>query len=190
MTPVIEPSTTALLSMDFQNAIVSRVPDSAALLARQAAALAAARAAGVTVAHVRVGFADGEKPGGGMGKRIPAAMLEHFHADAPGTQVHDDVAPQAGEIVVRKVRVGPFSTTDLHEQLRARGIDTLIITGISTSGVVLSAVRDAHDRDYNLIVVSDLVADPDPEVHEVLTTKVLAHQADVISAAELSELLG
>ena len=114
----LDPTRTALLSMDFQNAIVSQVPDAAALVARQAAAIAAARGAGLTVAHVRVGFADGEAPAGQMAKRIPREMLEHFHADAPGTQIHDDLAPAAGEIVVRKVRVGPFSTTDLHEQLR------------------------------------------------------------------------
>ncbi len=181
----LDPTRTALLSMDFQNAIVSQVPDAAALVARQAAAIAAARAAGLTVAHVRVGFADGEAPAGQMAKRIPREMLEHFHADAPGTQIHDDLAPTAGEIVVRKVRVGPFSTTDLDEQLRRCGIDTLILTGISTSGVVLSAVRDAHDKDYNLIVVSDLVADRDPETSRFLLEKVIGHQADVVSSSEL-----
>jgi nicotinamidase-related amidase len=185
----IDPTKTALLSMDFQNVIVSQVADSEALVAREAAAIAAARSAGVTVAYVRVAFADGETPAGQMAKRIPAEMVEHFHADAPGTQIHADLTPAEGDIVVRKVRVGPFSTTDLHEQLQAKGINTLIITGISTSGVVLSAVRDAHDKDYNLIVVSDLVADRDDETHRVLTEKVIANQADVISSEELASLL-
>jgi nicotinamidase-related amidase len=180
-----DPASTAFLSMDFQNGIVAQIDDSEALIARQAAALAAARAAGLTVGHVRVAFADGEAPAGQMAKRIPAAMLEHFRADAPGTQIHADLAPREGEIVVRKVRVGPFSTTDLHEQLQARGIDTLILSGISTSGVVLSAVRDAHDKDYTLIVASDLVADRDPAVTEFLLEKVIGHQAEVASSTEL-----
>jgi nicotinamidase-related amidase len=178
-------ATTAFLSMDYQNAIVSQVAESDALVARQAAALAAARRAGLTVAHVRVAFGDGEAPAGQMGKRIPAEMLEHFHVDAPGTQIHPDLAPLDGEIVVRKVRVGPFSTTNLHEQLQARGIDTLIMTGISTGGVVLSAVRDAHDKDYSLIVVSDLVADRDPVTSAFLLEKIIGHQADVVSSDEL-----
>jgi nicotinamidase-related amidase len=72
--------------------------------------------------------------------------------------VHD------GDIVVRKVRVGPFGTTDLHDQPQARGIDTLLLAGLTSSGVVLSAVRDGHDRDYRLIVVSDLTADPEPDM--------------------------
>jgi nicotinamidase-related amidase len=126
-----------------------------------------------------------------MGKRVggPVAALEHFHADHANTQIHADVAPEQGDIVVRKTRVGPFGSTDLHEQLRARGIDTLVLAGISTSGVVLSTVRDAHDRDYRLIVLADLCADRDPEVHEVLTGKVFPGQAEVINAADLHQLL-
>lgn len=189
MTISIDPVRTALLSMDFQNGAVARAPDSEALLARQAAALAAARNAGLTVAHVRVALADGEAPAGQMAKRITAEMIQQFHADSPATQIHDAVVPADGEIVVRKVRVGPFSTTDLHEQLQTKGIETLILTGISTSGVVLSAVRDAYDKDYELIVISDLVADPDPETHALLIEKVFSRQADVITAAELEELL-
>jgi nicotinamidase-related amidase len=90
---------------------------------------------------------------------------------------------------VRKTRVGPFSTTDLHDQLQARGIDTLMLTGISTSGVVLSAVRDAHDRDYRLIVLSDLCADPERDVHTFLTERTSPRQADVMTSAELHDLL-
>lgn len=71
-----------------------------------------------------------------------------MHAEAPETAVDERVAPQADDIVVRKTRVGALSTTDLHEQLRERGIDTLILAGIATGGVVLSTVRDAADRDY------------------------------------------
>ena len=62
---------------------------------------------------------------------------------------------------MRKQRVGAFSTTDLHEQLQARGIDTLVLAGISTSGCVHSTVLDAFDRDYRVIVLSDACADPD-----------------------------
>jgi len=79
---------------------------------------------------------------------------------------------------VRKTRVGAFSTTDLDAQLRARKVTTLVLAGISTSGVVLSTVCDGADRDYRLIVLSDGCADPDEEVHCVLLTKVFARRAD------------
>ncbi|MFF5431149.1 cysteine hydrolase family protein [Streptomyces griseofuscus] len=108
----------------------------------------------------------------------------------PDTQVDARIAPEDGDIVVRKVRIGAASTTDLYERLRERGIDTLILSGISTSGVVLSTLTDAADRDYRVIVLSDGVADRDQEVHRVLLEKVFPMRSYVIDIAELRELLG
>jgi nicotinamidase-related amidase len=185
----IDPSRTALLIMDYQNGVIPMAPDPEELLAGARQAIDLIRARGGTIGYVRVGFADVSEIGGTMGQRIGAAALENFHADHPNTQIHAAVAPEAGDIVVRKTRVGPFGSTDLHEQLQERGIDTLVLAGISTSGVVLSTVRDAHDRDYRLIVLADLCADRDAEVHEVLIGKVFPRQAEVISSTELHGLL-
>jgi len=189
-TEPIDPSKTALLVMDYQNGIIPMAPNPEELLVGAREAIDLMRSHGATIGYVRVGFADASEIGGAMGKRVGGiAALEHFHADHANTQIHADLAPQDGDIVVRKTRVGPFGSTDLHEQLQARGIDTLVLAGISTSGVVLSTVRDAHDRDYRLIVLADLCADRDPEVHEVLIGKVFPGQAEVIGAAELHGLL-
>jgi nicotinamidase-related amidase len=186
----IDPAKTALLVMDYQNGIVERVEGAEALLAGAKQAIGLIRARGGTVGYVRVGFADGEAPTGTMGQRIGReAALTTFHADAPATQIHDDITPENGDIVVRKTRVGPFGTTDLHEQLQAKGIDTLILAGISTSGVVLSTVRDGHDRDYRLIVLSDLCADPEADVHAFLTERIFPRQAEVITSDQLDARL-
>jgi nicotinamidase-related amidase len=185
----IDPAKTALLVMDYQQGILGRLPQAEELLATAQETIELLRSHGVTIGYVRVAFADGEAPGGRMGKLINAETLPLFHADAPGTQIHAQIAPLDGDIVVRKVRVGPFGTTDLHEQLQAKGIDTLILAGLSTSGVVLSTVRDGHDRDYRLIVLSDLTADPDAEVHEFLVNRIFPRQADVIASADLADLL-
>ncbi|HEY2476230.1 MAG TPA: cysteine hydrolase, partial [Candidatus Cybelea sp.] len=112
-----------------------------------------------------------------------------FFADSPETAIDVRIAPREGDIVVRKVRVGAFSTTDLAEQLRRRGIDTLILAGISTSGVVLSTLRDAADHDYRLFVLADACADPNATVHDVLVNDVFSRQADIISTADLIDLL-
>jgi nicotinamidase-related amidase len=64
-----------------------------------------------------------------------------------------------------------------------------VLAGISTSGCVLSTLRDASDRDYRLIVVSDLCADPDPEVHAFLTERIFPRQAEMITADALRDLL-
>jgi nicotinamidase-related amidase len=166
------------------------VPDGDALVARAGETIDLVRGRGGTIGYVRVAFADGETPRGTMGKTVTPERLAMFHADAPTTQIPGPIAPQDGDIVVRKVRVGPFGTTDLHEQLQARGIDTLLLAGISTSGVVLSAVRDGHDRDYRLIVLSDLTADRDQDAHEFLLQRLFPRQAEVIGSADLPGLLG
>jgi len=186
-TPVaVDPARTALLVMDYQNGLFDRIDGGEALLAGARDAIGLIRDHGGTIGYVRVGFADGEAPSGTMGRRIGReAALTMFHADAPATQIHDEIAPQDGDIVVRKTRVGAFGTTDLHEQLQAKGIDTLILAGISTSGVVLSTVRDGHDLDYRLIILSDLCADPEADVHTFLVERIFPRQADVITSGEL-----
>jgi nicotinamidase-related amidase len=70
--------------------------------------------------------------------------------------------------------------------LRASGIETLLLAGIVTSGVVLSTVRHAADADYRLVVVEDCCADRDAEVHRVLMEKVFARWTTVAKAADVS----
>jgi nicotinamidase-related amidase len=191
-TPAIDPRRSALLVMDYQAGIVGRITDADELLARMRAAIDLARERGMTIGYVRVALTDEERdavPDRNKTFSALASLGSAMHADAPATALHDTVAPEPGDIVVRKQRVGPFSTTDLAEQLAARGIDTLVLGGISTSGVVLSTVRHAADADYRLYVLSDATADTDPEVHQVLMTKVFPRQAWVITTDELAELL-
>jgi nicotinamidase-related amidase len=191
-TPRLDPSRTAILVMDYQPGIIGRLEESEGLIGRAQAALAAARAAGATVGYVRVAFTDDDfaaLPDEAPMARVKAAGAA-MHADSPETQVDERVAPADGDIVVRKTRVGPFLTTDLDQQLRARGVDTLLLAGISTSGVVLSTARDAHDRDYRVYVIADATADPMPDVHEALIELILPRQATMIEVADLETLLG
>jgi nicotinamidase-related amidase len=191
-TPAIDPSRTALLVMDYQNGILDRLPDAKALLDRAAEAIATIRRHDGHIGYVRVAFSDADydsiPPNSYFGTVVARSGRAH-HADAPATAVHDAVAPEPGDVIVRKTRVGAFSTTDLDQQLRDRQIDTLILAGISTSGVVLSTVRDAADRDYRVFVLADASADPRPGVHEFLTEQIFPGQAQVITIADLDSLL-
>jgi nicotinamidase-related amidase len=194
MTPptAIDAGRTALLVMDYQPGILGMLPDADALLDRAAAAIATVRGLGGTIGYVRVAFEDDDiaaMPATSAMRARIAGRGQAMHADSPATAVHERVAPMDGDIVVRKTRVGPFSTTDLHDQLADRGIDTLLLAGVSTSGVVLSTVRDAADRDYRLVVIADLCADPDALVHSTLLERVFPRQADVVPSAELGNLL-
>jgi len=86
--------------------------------------------------------------------------------------------------VVTKKRVSAFTGSDLEVLLRANGIRHLVLCGIATSGVVLSTLREAADKDYQVTVLSDLCADMDAEVHRVLLEKVFPRQAAVVTTAE------
>jgi len=190
--PAIDTSNAALLVMDYQLAWIATLSDSDALLDRAAQAIAIARTHGVPVAYCRVAFTSADYAAVPQGNLIftqlaskPGALDE----DAPEMAIDDRVAPEPGDKVVRKTRVGVFARTDLDEWLRSSGIDTLILAGISTSGVVLSTVCDGADRDYRLIVLADACADIDPEIQDVLMTKVFPQRAHVVTVAVLPELL-
>lgn len=163
---------TAVLIMDYQNRQLSNFSDAfrEELLARANTVLAKARHQAIPVIYVEVR----------RGERTPE------------TEIHSAVTPQSGEIVVTKKRVGPFSTTDLDAILKAKGIDTLVLMGIATSGVVLSTARWAADIDYQPIVLSDCCADRDGEVQRVLMEKVLPFlgQATVVTSQEFLQALG
>eukprot|EP01034_Spumella_vulgaris_P030370 gene30370-37573_t len=96
-------------------------------------------------------------------------------------KIHPDLLPQDGEVTVTKRRVSAFTGSDLEVILRAYDVRHLILTGFSTGGVVLSTVCEATDKDFRLTVLSDGVADPDTEMHNILVTKYFPKRADVLS---------
>jgi nicotinamidase-related amidase len=166
--------------MDVQNRIVENYNDDPALLDRLAEAVAAARRAGIPVIYVQVAFRAGFPEISAANRTFSALKGQPgFTLDADGAQIHDAVAPQDGDVVVVKKRVSAFTGSDLEVLLRGLGVDTLVLTGIATSGVVLSTLREAADRDYGLVVLADGCADGDAEVHRVLLEKVFPRQADV-----------
>lgn len=181
----------ALLVMDVQNGIVERVPDSSgSLLAALARATTAARRSAVPVVYVRVAF----RPSGAEISQRNRSFSAIGSAggmglDDPATQIHPAVAPGPDDVVVVKKRVSAFTGSDLDVVLRSLEVGSLVLTGIATSGVVLSTLRQASDLDYELTVLHDGCADVDPEVHRVLLDKVFPRQASVLSVSEWIEQL-
>ncbi len=177
---------TALLIMDVQQGIVDRYVDgSDGLLDALGRAAGAARGAEVPVVYVRVAFRDGAPEISRRNRRFAAlARAGGMTLDDPATAIHPAVAPQPGDVMVVKKRVSAFAGSDLEMVLRALEVDSLTLTGIATSGVVLSTLRQAADLDFGLTVLRDGCADADPEVHRVLLEKVFPRQADVVSVDE------
>lgn len=169
---------TALLVMDIQNRIATRVQDPE-YLPRLASAANAARNAGIPVLHVVVGFRMGHPECSQRNKSFAALAPDAFTENDPDAAIHPALTPRPGETVITKKRVSAFTGSDLELVLRAGEIDHLVLTGIATSGVVLSTLRQAADLDYRLTVLSDGCYDPDPEIHQVLTGKVFPRQAEV-----------
>ena len=175
---------TALLLMDVQRIIVDRFPDPA-YLPRLREAASAARGAGLPVIYVVIGFRPGHPEISSRNKTFGRlASASGMTGDDQAAQIHPDVAPEPGDIIVTKRRVSAFAGSDLDVILRAGEIDHLVLTGIATSGVVLSTLRQAADLDFALTVLADGCLDADPQVHRVLTEKVFPRQADVTTVAD------
>jgi nicotinamidase-related amidase len=176
---------TALLVMDMQNAILANYPNATGFIARVARAIAVARKRSIPVIYVRVWFRKNLPEVGGNNKSF-STMSQRFASMDPEQwkKIHADVAPAENDIIVNKRRVSAFTGSDLEVVLRAQGIHHLVLTGIATSGVVLSTLREAADKDYRITVLSDACTDADEEVHRVLTTKVFPKQAEVMAVEE------
>ena len=136
------------------------------IIEKTAAAIRKARAAGALVGYVRVAFSPEyvECPRnspvfGGIAK---AGMLK---LGTWGSEVHEALAPQPGDLIVIKHRVSPFYSTTLEAQLRAQGVTRIYCSGVSTQAVVQATVRDGHDRDYEMFVLEDCSAAHSAEEH-------------------------
>ncbi|KRF34605.1 cysteine hydrolase family protein [Paenibacillus sp. Soil787] len=172
----------ALLVMDMQNSVVSRFVGSEKALLPFQKAIEAARSHTIPVIYVRIAFRAGYPEISSRNKMFAGIANRAGIAAAPEAtmQIHESVQPRLDEPIVTKLRVSAFAGSDLEVILRSRQIDTLILSGIATSGVVLSTLREAADRDFALTVLSDACIDADPEVHRILIEKVFPHQAEVV----------
>ena len=177
---------TALLVMDVQDATVKMLPDNSAFLKSINRAIQTARSGNIPVLYVVIGFRKGYPEVSADNKSFSIIRKDdsRFFDTEEGARVHVSVTPRAGDIIITKKRVSAFTGSDLEVLLRSFGIKHIVLTGIATSGVVLSTLREAADKDYAITVLSDCCADRDEEVHRVLTTKVFTRQAEVMTAAE------
>jgi nicotinamidase-related amidase len=183
---------TALLIADFYAAIMSTIPHAVdrQVVEKTQRLQSAAREAGLFVCYCATVF----RPGYVEISERNKTFRERKHSGQPAVSdpvqlIHPAVQPAAGEVVVGKHRVNALYGTALDPILRANDIDTLIILGYATSGVVLSTTRYAADLDYRLVVVEDCCADQDPEVHNFLTQRIFPRQAEVVGAADVMEAL-
>jgi len=187
------PARTAVLSLDLQTSIVSiYTKDRPELVNRAADVLKEARRLGMTVIQVRVGFRPGLPEVSSRNMLFAGIKDSSQHQalfEGAAGEIHPAVAPQAGDIIVVKHRVSAFAGTDLEMILRANGIDTLVLFGIATSGVVLLTLLEASDADYRLFVIEDCCADLDAALHSCLVERLYPRRAAVVTAREFIDAL-
>ena len=176
----------ALVLIDFARAYFDRgcglyagVEAERAVAARLAEA---ARAAGLPVIFTRVEYVAGdpERDGGRFYAKVPA--LAAFDLGNPMGDFTDELRPQLGDIVITKRYPSAFFGTDLAERLRDLGVDTCVITGLSTSGCVRATALDALCHGFTPLVVRDACGDRDPAVQESNLFDLQAKYAEVVGS--------
>jgi nicotinamidase-related amidase len=179
---------TALLIADFYADQMSKLPHAVnrKCVEKTLALRQAARTAGVLICYSATVFRPGYIEISERNKLFSERKRTGGPAIAdPLKVIHPQMQPAEGEPVIGKHRVNAMFGTDLAMILGARNVDTLLLLGFATSGVVLSTTRYAADADYRLFVVEDCCADTDPAVHDFLCTKIFPRQAEVVQSADV-----
>jgi nicotinamidase-related amidase len=175
----IDPATTALLLIEYQNEFVSDggvlhdavrpVMEATGMLDNTRQLVAAARAAGVTVVHAPITFA----PGYHEITRHPYGILKGvvdgnaFVKGSWGADITNVLAPQEGDIVVEGKRgLDTFASTNLDFILRSKGITTLVLAGFLTNCCVESTMRSGYENGYRVITLTDCTAATSKEEYE------------------------
>ena len=197
---LLEPRSTALVLVDLQNDFVSeggvvdgrsegREAKHRGIVANTAAVLEAARGCGVAVVHVRYArtadhrFESAASLRWTLVKRGYAADAVSAVEGTWGAEIVASLAPGADEIVIDKRRASGFFGTPLESVLRARGIRTVVLAGVSTHGCVESTARDAELRDFYVALLQDCVGAYSDALHEAALV-VMASRYEVISSRD------
>jgi nicotinamidase-related amidase len=188
---------TAFIGLDYIMDIADkagRIPSVAGEVERRGVIEAANRALQVAkdkswlTILVKVGFAPGyvEQPKAsplfGAVNRLGAIEL-----GAPGTAFHPELRAELADIVVEKPRVSAFYCTKLEAILRPNRISRLVVAGVSSTWAVQATVREAHDRDYEVLVLDDACAAVTQEEHEI-SMKTLGAIARIVTLEEVLAL--
>lgn len=148
-------------------------------------ALGKARAAGVKVGYVRVGFSADYRecpPNSPVFSKARDNGL--FKLGTWGTEVHPDIKPMPGDYDIVKHRVSPFYATNLEAILRGQGIARIYFSGVSSIAVVQATAREGHDRDYEMVLLEDGCASFTAEEH-ANSMAMLGRFARVTTSAEV-----
>jgi len=185
---IVDRRRAALVVVDVQNDFVeSQTSASAAqILPRLKQMLTAARKVGVKIVYTQAFVSDltsSDVWQSGLSKRSHGA--DFCREGSRGSEIHSEVTPVAGDIVIQKYRYSAFIGTNLEVILRAHEVESLIFTGLATNVCVESSVRDAYQRDYWTVTVSDCTAASAPELHHASLRSIERNFGLVATSGEI-----
>ncbi|HCO42951.1 MAG TPA: hypothetical protein DCZ11_07655 [Gammaproteobacteria bacterium] len=194
----IDVKKTALLSMDFQNDIIhpdaplaqaagfAKMVQDTDILPRSAKVLDAARKAGMKVIHIVVEFDENSPtmPHRGAFFRMLGSGGPTLQPGTWGAQIHEDVAPQPGDEIVKKAMISAFCGSNLKEVLDKNGITDIAMIGVATTFVVEGTVWSAVDMGLSCVVIEDCVCAGSQEAHDAAIQTSLTYLSDICKADE------
>ena len=184
-------TTPALLIVDFVNGFTDPAQfgggniDEA--IANTKNLLAKARATNIPIAFTRVVYADDGSDAGIFCLKSPG--LKTLTEQAEASQIVDELAPEPGEYIIRKTEPSAFFGTNLAPWLVRRQVDTVLVTGCTTSGCVRASVIDAMSHNFRTIVASDCVGDRALGPHDANMFDMEQKYADLLTGAEIAAVL-
>jgi ureidoacrylate peracid hydrolase len=198
----IDPKTTAIVLIEYQNdftseggvlhGAVSEVMDKTGMMANTRGVVDAARAAGVTVMHAPITFAEGYNEISSHPYGILKGVVDGkaFIKGSWGAAIVDELAPAEGDIVIEGKRgLDTFASTNLDFILRSKGISTIVLSGFLTNCCVESTMRSGYENGYKVITLNDCVAGTSTEEHEnALKYDFPMFSQPMASAALIAEL--
>ena len=188
----LDPTKTAVLPMDFQNAIVSgnAMVKERSIVRNTQKVLDASRRAGIPVIHVVIQFRAGYPEVSSRNRMFSGiSQTGRFLVGQDETKIQEELGPQESDIIVSRPRVNAFYSSDLETVLRAKDVDTLVMMGIATNWVVEASARYAVDLDYRVVVLEDCCAGISPEAHTFAIENVLNRIGEVATSQDFLESL-
>jgi len=181
----------ALLVVDFINGFTDPASPLGGDFGREVAATAQLqerfRRAGLPIVYTTIAYAHDLHDGGLFVKKVPSLAI--LKRGSPLTEVDKRLRPRAGERVLEKQYASAFFGTDLDGYLRSLSVDTVVMTGCTTSGCIRASAVDSLQYGYHTLVVRDAVGDRAPGPHEANLFDIDAKYADVVSLSNVLDYL-
>jgi len=177
----------ALLILDVQNRGAAHFEKNKTFIDNVNASIQTARNKNIPIIFTCYNFREGAPEINKNNKLFNTISFLFASPKEGDNDVYKELNKQKNDFEVKKMRNRGFNSSELEVLLKSLNVNHLVIGGFTTSGAVLSTVREAADKDFKLTVLSDCCTDADEEVHKMLMEKIFTKQAEVMTKNDWSK---